>query len=1383
MTTKPPAITPRRVIALVATLAAAAAVWWMVSESRALAEISNDLNKGIATRRLMDLQLAPNSSTVRRILTDWASPHLSPPHNVTETARAAIERDGTFIVSYVLAGVLLTLAASILARPPWPLVLVVVVCFLAGGEFDRRENVGLQQMIDSGGYLEGVVLRTQLYALGKFIALALGVIGLLVFIGGAIRRLFGRALAESSAGHDFAELLKLENAAIFAGFTNRPPDEPKVEPNTATDEPRVSFRAADVIGLALSGGGIRSATFNFGLLQELHSRNLLAMFDYLSTVSGGGYIGAFWSAWLQRARVRGDHRLFPARAQVSAHDYNRHDSAEERHLREFSGFLAPRWGVFEVETWTAIVALIAGLVPSVLTALSVIGLLLLGWLSLTFPLAVPGWAALVTIGGITAGALAWFELLWHSVKVDSAGSLATLPRPGQTLSPTSQDTANRRAERRWYLGFAALAFVAVLFVFTRLPVAWLGDLDKAPGLERWWSMVLGDSARDGFAWSRSLFTFSLVWLGVAFGLVLLRLVFPLAVKRWSARTMAAFDRVVMRLLGLAAFWAGAAVVWHLTMNAANLLSYIAAAALASGGAFALLRNWIGVALRRPEDGGVLTRLKPYLPQVLAYVTIVLTAILVGQLLIRIGGTDWLSWWATGGVMLLFVTLTLFINPAEYGLHAFYRDRLSRAFSGACNLEAGQGAEDNRATDARVGDDPPLCTLVPRPLHLVCCAANDLSGDMVETLARGARSAVLSRHGLSVGDYSRPAVNVTLGAAITASAAAFNSNMGMVSMRVGPAVSFLMTALNLRLGLWVRHPAASSEVDRRWPGLLIYREMFGLTSASGRIGRVERPVAANTKPGPELIVPSLMRDLHLSDGAHFENLSLYELVRRHCRYILVSDCGADPTVAFDDLGNAVRRVREDFGVDISIDVTPLRPNATGVSERHVAIGTIHYSSLDRGIVIYIKPTLTGDEPPDVLQYKTRNAAFPHESTGDQFYDEAQYESYRRLGRHVAEQVFSFVPPDPAVEPGAGGGPVTSNAPRPSRPLTADWVFAQCAHTWGATPGGLIESILRMTERFGELEMDLQRHSRDRILREVFPELAFVATDAPEPSRGALALAADPADLPFFIRVTQLMEDTWMACQLDEWWDHPLNLGWVNMFARWATAPSFRFWWPMLSPMYSPGFNAFINQRFPIPTPRTQVAGAAAAINVPQRGRLERLHLTADHRPGLAELWWTHRSTQPRRWKNRALYQNLAPLPRPGGPPLEIQVGLAAVALGAELACGTDVGWSSDDFFVPPSLWGAGFGWYFLNDLLRELARNGHCNCYVVVTGVPRDAHHKIALDDRRSFSEQYRKIGFRQQLTASNPLVITHLKFNRETDTLFHMDLQLWAERRGESLAT
>lgn len=202
------------------------------------------------------------------------------------------------------------------------------------------------------------------------------------------------------------------------------------------------------------------------------------------------------------------------------------------------------------------------------------------------------------------------------------------------------------------------------------------------------------------------------------------------------------------------------------------------------------------------------------------------------------------------------------------------------------------------------------------------------------------------------------------------------------MEWGPAVTFLLTAFNLRLGLWLPHPSQwyRKRSPRPWlPGWPFFQELFSFSQAGG----------------PRV---------HLSDGGHFENVSVYELVRRHCRYILACDCGADPDVAFDDFSNAVRRVREDFGVEIVVDLAPLRPGADGLAAQPMVAGDIHYPDGDIGVLLVLKPTLTGNEPVDILQYKRRNSAFPQETTGDQFYDAAQWESYRRLGQHAVHSAF-------------------------------------------------------------------------------------------------------------------------------------------------------------------------------------------------------------------------------------------------------------------------------------------------------------------------------------------------------------------------------------------
>src|SRR5207244_2665658 len=135
--------------------------------------------------------------------------------------------------------------------------------------------------------------------------------------------------------------------------------------------------------------------------------------------------------------------------------------------------------------------------------------------------------------------------------------------------------------------------------------------------------------------------------------------------------------------------------------------------------------------------------------------------------------------------------------------------------------------------------------------------------------------------------------------------------------------------------------------RLCPGLPFYRELFSASNAAG---------------GSVL----------LSDGGHFENIAVYELIRRHCRFIIASDCGADPEVAFDDLGNLVRRVREDFDVELDIDLSPLRPDEQGRSRQPMVAGDIHYPNGDVGVLLVIKPSILGNEPPDVGQYRKRNA---------------------------------------------------------------------------------------------------------------------------------------------------------------------------------------------------------------------------------------------------------------------------------------------------------------------------------------------------------------------------------------------------------------------------
>jgi hypothetical protein len=220
-----------------------------------------------------------------------------------------------------------------------------------------------------------------------------------------------------------------------------------------------------------------------------------------------------------------------------------------------------------------------------------------------------------------------------------------------------------------------------------------------------------------------------------------------------------------------------------------------------------------------------------------------------------------------------------------------------------------------------------------------------------------------------------------------SGAAASPNMGYHSL---PSLALLMTFFNVRLGFWAGNPR-NKEGPTVGLGQLL-RELFGMTNDNAKY-------------------------VYLSDGGHFENLGVYELVKRRCKYIVACDAGADPNYSFEDLGNAIRKCREDIGVEIELDTSPLIPKSTGakgstskkLTARHCAVGTIRYDLADpkgeKGVLVYIKASLTGDEPADVLNYQTAHPTFPHESTADQWFTESQFESYRRLGQHVIEALFA------------------------------------------------------------------------------------------------------------------------------------------------------------------------------------------------------------------------------------------------------------------------------------------------------------------------------------------------------------------------------------------
>ena len=131
-------------------------------------------------------------------------------------------------------------------------------------------------------------------------------------------------------------------------------------------------------------------------------------------------------------------------------------------------------------------------------------------------------------------------------------------------------------------------------------------------------------------------------------------------------------------------------------------------------------------------------------------------------------------------------------------------------------------------------------------------------------------------------------------------------------------------------------------------------------------------------------------------------------------VIISDGECDPQLTFEGLGTLIRMCEVDFNCRIDIDVERSGRRGTGDwSPKRFAVGEITTTTGAPGMLIYLKASMTGREDTSVLQYKSSHPTFPHETTGDQFYGEDQFESYRHLGRAVAREVFGAVKGEPSL----------------------------------------------------------------------------------------------------------------------------------------------------------------------------------------------------------------------------------------------------------------------------------------------------------------------------------------------------------------------------------
>lgn len=846
--------------------------------------------------------------------------------------------------------------------------------------------------------------------------------------------------------------------------------------------------------LCLSGGGIRSATFGLGVLQGLARLSLLKQFDYLSTVSGGGYIGSWLTAWIHRhpdgiTGVTNELRRPPPDTQDP-------EPKPFKWLRQYSNYLSPRLGLMSVDTWTLLGTYLRNLtlnwlvlVPLLGAALMIPRLMvsLIRWSpsDLGFPASVAGSALVV-------------GLLFVIVALGFLHALRPSLEPFRT-----QKIWKQLEKQQWFLiGGLVPLLLAALSLCTAY--AWFRNagnrLDQLTlgGLGSRETFVLGAAVIHGTGWLISTLLLRrwralnrwlgnellvILWSGALGGLLLWSVLaeipsaMPVAdFAEWYAcfavpGFLAMFLLTATVFVGVASRytddhdreWWGRAGAWALIATTTwsalgalvvfgpGLLSFTPALIASVGGVSGVVSLVLGFSAKtaatakgKPSLADVLIdRAVRLAAPVFIICLLIFLALFTSVLLKGMASVDglpiessatglrmpadlwghaavlhntpaWLLVESAASFVTLALAMSLVININKFSLHSIYRNRLIRAYLGASRLsDYGVERRPNLFTGFDPNDNLQLHQLAPpdqpmrKPFHILNITINLVRSQNLAWQQRKAQSFTASplfcgswnlgyRRTTEYGVNEGVRKAITLGTAMAVSGAAASPNMGYHS---APAVTFLLALFNVRLGWWLGNPgpAGAHTFNRSCPRISVrplLAETFGLTDA-------DNPY------------------VYLSDGGHFENLGLYEMVLRRCHCIVVSDASCDAARSFTDLGNAIRKIRIDQGVDIEINPELLRGQVgSRLSRAYYALGIIRYDRVDRqaspGLLIYLKPSLTGNEPADVTEYADCHGEFPHEPTADQFFDESQFESYRALGAHTVEQVFGRAITSPAGE---------------------------------------------------------------------------------------------------------------------------------------------------------------------------------------------------------------------------------------------------------------------------------------------------------------------------------------------------------------------------------
>lgn len=757
----------------------------------------------------------------------------------------------------------------------------------------------------------------------------------------------------------------------------------KAKDQTTLDEEEASLRRR-ITGLALSGGGIRSASFSLGVVQSLAEHRCIRNFHYLSTVSGGGYTGVAVS-WLRK--------LYGEKWQVQLHSPGTRSrsapKAGEEH--EQSGNNEAIWLDFLRQHGNYLQPPPMGVTDLVGVALRNLVLSLFVYVGLLSA----GMALLHRMGMYTeygsatcaAGGAICYDL--NSLSI-SALSLVFVSFLLYSLS-SFVTSLSSKAEK---IGLIVVAMIPTAMIVSGISI------------EKY-----GLNFTDANVRARS----TLILVGICS----LALSSVFVVRRFRNTKLRddkgdkdlyearVFNQAIGGyLLTFALLIAFSAALPKLYNAAAKILELPAATLLAS------------TALAyRTFAGGRVPFTTPRVQQV--SIVLIFCCVVVSLGLCSYAVAYWLqdaAWQLHLSFFVAILTVAFCTNLNQFGIGRMYRDRLMETFmpdrasishtrwslATQANSKLGQLARLWRRSSG--SNDGYLYPIINSNVVLVDSKTDTFRG-------RGGDSFVFSpmfcgsdaTQWVRTREFSDGEFMAGTAMAISGAAANPNTAPGGHGFSRNRLVSFLMFLSQARLGAWVANPNAPDTAINKIRRFVL-RERPNFLSPGIVGGLFGRELSENSY------------FIELTDGGHFDNTGVYELIRRRSRLILLSQASQDSDFRMSDLANLIEKIRVDFDARIFFsDGTPIEdlvPRHDGKftlpsAKKGYAVGKISYSDESIGWLVYIQATPVKELALDVHSYHLANPDFPNEPTADQFFREAQLEAYRELGHSLCDRFINDV----------------------------------------------------------------------------------------------------------------------------------------------------------------------------------------------------------------------------------------------------------------------------------------------------------------------------------------------------------------------------------------